>query len=181
MANEQAKTPSASTTAGKEASAKAVASSVPPEDKGMPYQRLLVRVLQNSSTSNAVDIAEWELPILEGIWGEDTVEVINDRQEFWPHTATETLAMLKNKYRNKDGESIVDRIYPTARDLAKRTGLSYSPGDNKRSRNQAAGIIDHSGIYGGEITGQVNNSADAERRLAGSVGTGSGTGRASRA
>lgn len=153
----------------------------PVQIAGTPFTRFLV-LIQQRGGSATVDVPEWEIPVLEQIWGDEAVTILGERQEFWKLTASETMAMMENKYKQKDeeGRNPVSLQYPNVREFAKQSGLPYTPGDSKRNRNNEAAIVDHSNAWGGEISGQSQNTAQTAQRFekgdTGSWGTGSGQG-----
>jgi hypothetical protein len=130
--------------------AEAVAQAAPIDDDGdfepefsteVEYVRALVTMKPGSSV--VVDVPEWEIDVLRQMHGHEAIRVEQVHYVDYPHNASVAFQYLKNKYKTREQEDIIDRLYPRLRDFAKSTGLPYQAGDEGGSQMQKSEVIDN--------------------------------------
>lgn len=114
--------------------------------------QLVVLVDGAPGVTTPTTIFEYELPVLEAVHGEEMVHVHSEREVDVPEgfSAVQAHSQLLAKYPAKYHDD-VKRVYPTAKSLARASGLDYKAGDNQAGRFNQAVIRDHS----------VNRNSDA--------------------
>lgn len=100
-------------------------------------------VLQGTHTSTVTEVPEWELDVLREIHGPESIVVRSGREVPYPYSAWEAMQYMKNKFRLREDEDVIKRIYPRLKDFAKSTGLPYKAGDDAKSQVQASSVIIH--------------------------------------
>jgi hypothetical protein len=158
------KTPSAKTSAAK--NFKTAASGVPPKlaEEPIPAQAAVIDededneafggvtteveyvqalVTMKPGSSVIVDVPEWELDVLREIHGPEAVQYRASHFVDYPYNAAQALQYLKNKYKAREQEDIIKRLYPRVRDFAKSTGLPYRPEDEANSQMQKSEVINN--------------------------------------
>lgn len=103
---------------------------------------VLVLIERDSSTKIPAEVPEYELDIIERIYGEDMIEVVERNERSVESFDAETaLNALRNKYEKFEG--IVDAVFPSARAFARATGAELGERSDVRREPQSL-VVDHS-------------------------------------
>lgn len=100
-------------------------------------------VAMSTSTTASFDVPEWELDVLQEIHGAEAVKVTGQHDVEYPYSAAQAFQYMKNKYKTREGEDLINRVYRRLKDFAKSTGLPYRAGDEGGSAQQASMVIIH--------------------------------------
>lgn len=104
-----------------------------------------------------VTVFEYELPVLEEIFGQENIQVTGEKTITVDRfNAADAHAALIRKYRQNEAE--VRAVYRGPKSLAKESDLSYERGDENASRFTQAEIYEN-----GVKQGQVTTSQASER------------------
>lgn len=126
---------------------------------------VVVLIERDSSTKIPAEVPEYELDILERIYGEDAIEVVEHVERYVESFDAETaLNALRNKYEKFEG--VVDRAFPSARAFARATGADLGERSDVRREPQSL-AIDHT--KGGSTKGKATK-AGAKKTPAGKRG-----------
>lgn len=106
------------------------------------------------------DVPEYEVAVLQEIHGELNVREIGEHEvEVDDLTAGIAYAQLKSKYSGNIKD--VRQVYRSVRELAKRSGLDYNPGDNDAEKFQEAEQrVGGKRVSGGKAGGRKAKDAD---------------------
>lgn len=115
-----------------------------------PITVLTVLVDRDAHMKIPTTIYEHELPVLEEIYGEDAVQVVDEREAVTTLTAGEAHRQLLQKYKQHHG--IVRSLYRNAGTLARRFGLPQNAADNTKG-GAAPPAIDYSGSANQDLLG----------------------------
>lgn len=142
------------------------------KENGNRIELSMVIIDRNSATKIADWVPSYEVPVLEAIHGEDYVYVDSTRDGYTSLNAQGAWSQMLNKYRQEKDQVKVKAVYPTPKSLARATGLPWSEGDNKRAKQQASLVIDHSEHGDVRYTGATQGSAAATTPRGDSAGSG---------
>jgi hypothetical protein len=120
--------------------------------KTITYVVALVNRVNGEKTP--VTVPEYEVPILERIHGDQSIEILKEFERPSDLNASQAHAQLMSKYSQNHAD--VKTEYPRPSQLAKASGLPHSVGDDQRAKLQASLEIDHS-----EPDGRPLGSSDA--------------------
>lgn len=128
-----------------------------------PVEILTVMVDRGPGTKIASTIFAWELPILEEIHGDDSVEVVEERDGVTTQTAAEAHRQLLAKYSSAEHRAMIKSLYRNAGVLAKRYKLPFNTDDNRKGMG-APPAIDFSRQGSPELMGSSEMADPATTR-----------------
>lgn len=104
---------------------------------------VVVTIDKGANVKTAVTVPDYEVPILEAIYGEENISE-DTHDEFdgeVPETATDVHLKLLSKYKSHPEE--VHAVYPSPAALAKESGLPHDRSDSRRGGAKASVATDN--------------------------------------
>ena len=105
--------------------------------------RCLVEINRNPTVTVPDEVWDWEIPVLQELHGEQSVQVVSSRTRPIPEdfTAVDAYAQLERKYNTDAGKQAIRFVYRSVQALAKASGLPYQNGDENTVKYQEAQVI----------------------------------------
>lgn len=104
---------------------------------------VVVTIDKGANVKTAVTVPEYEVPVLEAIYGEENIseESFDEFDGAVPESASEVHLKLLSKYKSHVDEVL--SVYPSPSALAKTSGLPHDKSDSRRGGAKASVAVDN--------------------------------------